>query len=162
VALKLMKKELAVGDEAERRRVRLLREAHALALISHPNVVRVFDTGAIEGRVYIAMELLDGGSLREWLRGRPRSMQEVLAVFSAAGQGLAAAHDMGLVHRDFKPGNVLVSREGRVVVTDFGLVRLAGVEVPATGQLPAILENPDSGLLGVPLTLPGAVLGTPG
>ncbi|HHH29550.1 MAG TPA: serine/threonine protein kinase, partial [Polyangiaceae bacterium] len=101
---------------------RLSREARALAKLSHPNVVSVFDVGSEGDRVFIAMELIDGSTLREWL-DEVRSRAEVLEAFIEAGRGLAAAHERGLVHRDFKPDNVLVGEDGRVVVTDFGLAR---------------------------------------
>ena len=89
--------------------------------MSHPGVIAVYDAGLVGDRVFVAMELVDGGSLRAWLDQRPRSVRDVLQVFLQAGRGLAAAHRQGLVHRDFKPENVLVGRDGRVRVTDFGL-----------------------------------------
>ena len=101
---------------------RLLREARALAKLSHPNVVSVFDVGTDDDRVFIAMEFIDGPTLRDWLDEAP-SVSDILDVFAEAGRGLAAAHDRGLVHRDFKPDNVLVGDDGRVLVTDFGLAR---------------------------------------
>jgi serine/threonine protein kinase len=100
---------------------RLSREAQAMARLSHPNVVSVFDTGVAAGRLFIAMEFVQGTTLRGWLRAFRRSVPDVLAVYVEAGRGLAAAHDAGLVHRDFKPDNVLVSAQGAVKVTDFGL-----------------------------------------
>jgi eukaryotic-like serine/threonine-protein kinase len=117
VALKLLRPH----RRAEGQR-RLLREARSLAKLSHPNVVSVFDVGTDEGSVFIAMEFIDGPTLREWLAEAP-SAGEIFEVFAEAGRGLAAAHDRGLVHRDFKPDNVLVGEDGRVVVTDFGLAR---------------------------------------
>lgn len=113
---------------------RLLREARAMAQLSHPNVVAVYDVGTWQERVFIAMELVDGGTLKGWLAG-DRSCREILDTFIAAGRGLAAAHAAGLVHRDFKPSNVMVGHDGRVRVTDFGLVRAAGA---------SSAENPDS------------------
>lgn len=103
--------------------LRLLREARAMARLVHDNVVTIYDVGAIDDRVYIAMEFVDGGTLREWLTDRPRTWQEILRVLVAAGRGLAAAHEQGLVHRDFKPDNVLIGTDGRVRVADFGLAR---------------------------------------
>src|SRR5262249_35527848 len=117
VALKLLRTD-RVDPGA---RGRLLREAQALARLSHGNVITVFAFGAIEDSVFLAMELVDGMTLRRWLR-EPRSWRETLAAFVAAGRGLAAAHRAGLVHRDFKPDNVLVGSDGRVRVTDFGVV----------------------------------------
>src|SRR5262252_3011703 len=122
VALKVLRK--AEGDEA---RHRLLREARAMARLTHPNVVTVHEVGSAHGRDYVAMELVDGETLDEWLTAQPRSAREIVAAFVAAGRGLAAAHAAGLVHRDFKPRNVLRRRDGRICVTDFGLAR--GVDV---------------------------------
>src|SRR5262252_3184709 len=112
------------GDSGERR-IRLLREARAIARLSHPNVVTVHDAGTFGDRVFIAMELIDGWTIDQWLRAEPRTWQQVLDVFIAAGRGLAAAHAAGVVHRDFKPQNVMIGREGAVRVMDFGLARLA-------------------------------------
>src|SRR5688572_23177797 len=104
---------------------RMVREAQALARLSHPNVVAVHDAGIADGRVFIAMELIDGDTLDVYLRGRPRDWRAVLAVFVQAARGLHAAHRRTIVHRDFKPSNVLVDRTGRVRVTDLGLARLS-------------------------------------
>ena len=116
VALKLLR------SEHSSRQDRLLREARAMARLSHPNVVAVYDTGMFGDQIFVAMELVSGVTLRSWLDGKP-SWQEVLAVFVAAGRGLAHAHANGLVHRDFKPENVLISTDGRVRVSDFGLAQ---------------------------------------
>ncbi len=103
---------------------RLQREAQAMAKIAHPNVVTIYDVGVFDDRLFIAMALLDGVSLRHWL-STPRSWREVVGVFSAAGRGLQAAHDAGLLHRDFKPENVVVNPAGDVWLTDFGLAKAA-------------------------------------
>jgi serine/threonine protein kinase len=103
---------------------RLRREAQAMARLAHPNVVAVYDAGVDRGRTFVAMERVDGETLTRWLEA-PRSPREILDAFRAAGAGLAAAHAAGLVHRDFKPDNVLVGRDGRIRVGDFGLVRTA-------------------------------------
>jgi len=105
-------------------RDRLRDEARALAKLSHPNIVQVYDVGEMDGEVFIAMELVVGGNLREWMNVEDaRPWAEVVSVFEAAGRGLAAAHGAGIVHRDFKPDNVLVADDGRVRVTDFGLAK---------------------------------------
>jgi serine/threonine protein kinase len=101
---------------------RLLREARALAKVAHPNVVTVHDVGAVDEGVFVAMEFIEGQTLREWLRAE-RDIDRILEVFIEAGRGLLAAHAAGLVHRDFKPDNVLIGDDDRVRVTDFGLAR---------------------------------------
>jgi serine/threonine-protein kinase len=116
VALKLLH-----GGIDEEHTTRLLREAQALAKLSHPNVVQVYEVGEAEGnRTFIAMELVQGRSLREWLaREPPPSWRERVQVYLQAGEGLAAAHARGLVHRDFKPSNVMLRANGEAVVLDF-------------------------------------------
>ena len=121
VALKVM--HARPGAQASDVATRLLREAQALAKLSHPNVVAVHDANALGEVVYLTMELVDGVSLTTWLKQRPRSVDEILKVFIEAGQGLAGAHAAGLIHRDFKPDNVLVGDDGRVRVVDFGIAR---------------------------------------
>ena len=153
IAIKVLRgAEGAMGGSAGR--TRLLREAQAMARLRHPNVVAVHDVGTFGDEVFVAMELVDGASLASWLEAG-HAWREVLDVFLAAGRGLEAAHRAGLVHRDFKPQNVLVGLDGRVLVADFGLAR----------QLDAPLhETPTpapSGMLASPLTRAGDVLGTP-
>jgi tRNA A-37 threonylcarbamoyl transferase component Bud32/tetratricopeptide (TPR) repeat protein len=104
-------------------RGRLMREAQAAARISHPNVVMVYEADTLGDKVYIAMEFVDGHTVGYWLAAKRRSWLEIVDVFVAAGRGLAAAHEKDLVHRDFKPDNVMVSRDGQVRVMDFGLAR---------------------------------------
>jgi len=123
VALKLLRPDRASGEAA---RMRLLREAQAIARLSHPNVVAVHDAGTFGDQVFVAMEFVEGTTLREWLREERRPWREVVARFVLAGRGLAAAHAAGLVHRDFKPDNVLLGRDGQVRVADFGLARPVG------------------------------------
>ncbi len=132
---------------------RIEREAMALARLSHPNVVVVFQVGEIEGRVFIAMEHVDGGTARAWLAAQPRTTREILALYAAAGDGLAAAHAAGLIHRDFKPDNVLVGGDGRPRVADFGLAR-------ATDAQPSS-PRPDGDGEVTLSTQTGAIVGTP-
>jgi tRNA A-37 threonylcarbamoyl transferase component Bud32/tetratricopeptide (TPR) repeat protein len=141
VAIKLLR---ADGTDATQLRARLLREAQALARLQHPNVITVHDVGSVGDLVYLAMELVDGETLAAWLERRPRR-DEVLEKLRQAGEGLAAAHAAGLVHRDFKPDNVLVGNDGRVRVTDFGLARSeAGATAlgPSSPMVSAIAGTP--------------------
>jgi serine/threonine protein kinase len=146
VALKVIKSR--VTDE--RGDQHLLREAEAQAQLQHPNVVAVYDVGTFDDQIFVAMELVDGVTLSTWMT-QPRSIAEILDAFAQAGRGLVAAHAADLVHRDFKPDNVLVDHEGRARVGDFGLAQWA----------PAGLEAPSpagSDILG---TATGALVGTP-
>ena len=124
VAIKLLRP--VQGDEDHGQQRRMLREAQALARVSHRNLVMVFDVGSVRGRVWIAMEYVAGETLEIWLESDRRTCSEIDAVFAEAGRGLAAVHAAGLVHRDFKPGNVIVRQDGTVQVLDFGLAAQAG------------------------------------
>ena len=156
VAVKLL---LRASDRTEAH-ARLTREAQALAKLNHPNVVTVHDVGTVDERIYVAMELVDGTTLTQWLGTRERDRREVLRTFISAGRGLAAAHAKGLVHRDFKPDNVMVGDDGRVRVMDFGLAR--SVEGPGDDgnaeELPTLQSDV---ALDTPLTGTGSVMGTP-
>jgi Tol biopolymer transport system component/predicted Ser/Thr protein kinase len=157
VAIKLLRPDTA-ADPFEGS-ARLLREAQAMARLSHPNVVVVHDVGSVEGHVFLAMEYVRGRTLREWLTKHALRWDEIVSLFVAAGRGLVAAHDAGIVHRDFKPENVLVREDGRVQVTDFGLAHGVRGDEPSSAQAPA---NPNgSGLLGVPVTVTAELVGTP-
>ena len=138
VALKLVRTEA----DTPQYRDRLLREAKAMARLEHPNVVRVYEVGSDRGRLFIAMEFVDGVTLTVWLQER-RGWRDVVAMFQQVGAGLAAVHGAGLVHRDFKPDNVLVDQGGRARVADFGLARIDDHSAP-------------------PLTKTGVMMGTPG
>jgi serine/threonine protein kinase/tetratricopeptide (TPR) repeat protein len=122
IALKLLRNASDEETSAAGRN-RLFREAQALAQLSHPNVVTVHDVDVFEGQVYIAMEFVEGMTLREWLRERPRTWKEIVEKFILAGRGLAAAHEADIIHRDFKPSNVLIGKEGGVRVADFGVAK---------------------------------------
>jgi serine/threonine protein kinase len=131
---------------------RLRREAQALAKLSHPAVVAVHDVGSTDGRIFIAMEFVDGRTLASWRREAPRSIAEVIAVMCEAGRGLAAAHAAGLLHRDFKPDNVMIDRSGRVRVMDFGLARpsVRAQEVRTDREPSAPDATQDGVLVGTP------------
>jgi eukaryotic-like serine/threonine-protein kinase len=153
VALKLLHPVPTIN--LDQQRGRLMREAQAMAKLSHPNVVAVHDVGRVGDQLFLAMELVSGTTLRRWLKDEPRSRDEIIALFVQAGRGLSAAHAVGLVHRDFKPDNVLVDRGGRVRVTDFGLARPLAAETQAS--IAAAVHGPPSATK----TLPGTLVGTP-
>lgn len=164
VAIKVLASDL-MGEES---RLRLLREAQAMARLSHPNVVPVYDAGTFEGRVFVAMEFVQGVTLRGWLDGETRGWTEVLETMRRAALGLQAAHEANLVHRDFKPDNVMVGDDGRVRVLDFGLARstnLASEPEPfdradRADDATADDRNGEKAL-AAQVTSQGAMLGTP-
>jgi len=185
IALKLLRGRTRARTGGSR--VWLLREAQALAQLSHPNVLAIHDVGALGDDIFIAMELVDGQTVRRWISTAAPSPERVVEVYLGAARGLAAAHRAGLVHRDFKPDNVMLSKDGRVRVVDFGLARAAtttgGDFGPAAGgdvspelqveeregetqptsapiSAPSVTPNSED-LLGSPLTQKGVVVGTP-
>jgi tetratricopeptide (TPR) repeat protein len=186
VAIKLLR----LGRQGDDGRVRLLREAQAIAKLSDPNVVVVYDVGTLGEQIFMAMEFVEGHTLNYWMLAGERAWPEVLKIFADAGRGLVAAHEKGLVHRDFKPDNVMVGVDGHVRVMDFGLARsMKDDKASQKTDEPAATEGPvargaiafddvdldstralngvGSSLLrtGVPLsmelTLTGEMLGTP-
>jgi hypothetical protein len=152
VAVKRLR-ELAAASSADRRRARFLREAQLLASLSHPNVLTVHDVGGVDPELYVVMELVDGWPMSRWIsEADPRpDWRRVLDLYLQVGRGLSAAHQLGVVHRDVKPENILVARNGRVLIGDFGLAGLAE----------AATATPDPSSLPTGLTQTGAVLGTP-
>ncbi|MEP6859892.1 MAG: protein kinase [Deltaproteobacteria bacterium] len=142
IAIKVVRR----ASDDEKGRARLVREAQALARLSHPNVCHVYDVGTEDEEVWVAMELIDGVSLREW-----PNRETLLDVLLGAARGIAAAHEAGLVHRDIKPENVLVTRDARAIVTDFGLARGEDIIDPNASTLST---DPH-------LTATGAIAGTP-
>jgi len=156
IALKVVHE---TGADTADRQARLLREAKAIARLQHPNVVAVYDAGTVANHVYVAMEFVDGLTIDRWLAAAPRSWREVLKVFVAAGRGLAAAHEAGLVHRDFKPQNVMIARDGAVRVMDFGLARMTAGEPAAPA--PAAAPPPNGSGAAATVTHAGTIVGTP-
>ncbi|MBZ0236375.1 MAG: protein kinase [Deltaproteobacteria bacterium] len=158
VAVKVVKSHARGSDAIAEVNARMLREARGMARLAHPNVLTVLDVGVVDDGVFIAMEYAAGGNLRSWQSDRSHRWREVLARYCDAGRGLAAAHRAGLVHRDFKPDNVLLHADGRVCVADFGLVGTrhdatnSTTQVPVAGVAPEALQT---------VTQTGALLGTP-
>jgi serine/threonine protein kinase/tetratricopeptide (TPR) repeat protein len=157
IALKLLLS--ARGTDNARAQARLLREAKAIAKLSHPNVIVVYDAGTFEDRVFVGMEFVEGQTVKDWLSEKPRSRSEILEIFTSAARGLGAAHAAGLVHRDFKPHNVMVGKDGTVRVMDFGLARQIGVE--GDPRPPAETQSDVEVKGEVDLTRTGELLGTP-
>lgn len=179
VAIKVM--HVGDGSRAEVHRGRLIREARAAARLSHPNIITIHDVGTLaDGHPFIAMELVEGQTLEQW-QATPRPWREVVERYLAAARGLAAAHEAGLVHRDFKPHNVLLGSHGTLRVSDFGIAAVAQPEEAATAadptgpasataadptgptaaDPPAPAAPPANDLPATPLTAVGEVLGTP-
>ncbi len=149
VALKLVSLAAVTEERAQIARTRLLREGQSLAQLSHPGIVTVYDVGAVPDHVFVAMELIRGQTLRSWLGTKP-SRRHILEAFCDAAAALAAAHRVGIIHRDFKPENVMITADRHVKVLDFGLAGV--VQEPAEFEAFAVTT---------PLTVTGALLGTP-
>ena len=150
VAIKVLPEEFAHDAE---RLARFEREARAVAALSHPNILAIYDFGTEEGVTYAVTELLEGGTLREVLEGDGAPQRKAVEYARQAANGLAAAHGKGVVHRDLKPENLFVTTEGRVKILDFGLAKLAEAEI---GEAPTMAPT-----MGAE-TGPGVVLGTVG
>ena len=148
LAIKLLNEK---GGEDTPHGQRMMREAKALAFLAHPNVVALYEAGTFEGRMYLAMELVEGTTLLRWQEAEARPWQEVVDKYAQAARGLQAAHEAGMVHRDFKPANALLGSDGRVRVVDFGLAR-------ATGGAD---QAPSAPGLDVEVTNTGELIGTP-
>jgi serine/threonine-protein kinase len=151
VAIKLLRERWS--DERSTAE-RLRREAKAMARLAHPNVVAVYDIGETEGQAYLTMELIDGVTVSAWLKEKPRHCRDILECFLQAGRGLAAAHAVGIIHRDFKPDNVLIGRDGRVRVGDFGLAHRSA---PSLGQV----ATASPAALAATVSARGTLAGTP-
>ena len=156
VAIKLLRDGGGLGASG---RARMLREAQSMARLSHPNVVHVYEVGEFRGQIFVAMEYLEGETVRQWLATERRSWRDVLQVYVQAGRGLEAAHQAGIVHRDFKPDNVVVCDDGRVCVLDFGLA-VMGESATASPVVDEGGNLPNDGA-ATSRTATGAILGTP-
>lgn len=160
IAIKLLTISGTVDDPSTPRR-RMLVEARAMAKVSHPNVITVYEVGVVDNEdgeepsIFVAMEFVNGKTLRQWVSDDKPTWSEIVEVYAAAGRGLQAVHSAGLVHRDFKPDNAMRDTDGRVRVMDFGLARDEGIDVPA-GTVPSAAAT----MIGQ-LTKTGALLGTP-
>jgi len=157
VALKLLRATATGGVSPRVATERLLREARAMAKLAHPHVLAVHEVGTVGDEVFVAMEFAAGGTLRTWCAAAERPWREVVGRFVQAGRALAAAHRAGLVHRDFKPENVLLTDDGQVRVADFGLVGVAGRDAADASAAPGDAARP----VDVALTRTGTRLGTP-
>ncbi len=172
VAIKILRSDVGLGTAG---RQRLIREAQAIARLSHPNILHVYEVGQDEGQVYLAMELVRGPTLRQWCTQAGRTPSAIIDMFARVGEGLAAAHTAGIVHRDFKPDNALVGDDGRPRVIDFGLARPradAGPTGPnavlpasASGSAAVVVESALSSsnarMRELDVTVSGTVVGTP-
>jgi eukaryotic-like serine/threonine-protein kinase len=155
IALKLLRSNAEDETERAAATAKVMREAQAMAKLSHPNAVTVFQVGIQGSAVFIAMDFVDGMTLTAWLKKEPRPWRDIVKVLVQAGRGLEAAHRAELVHRDFKPDNVLIGHNGDVRVTDFGLAR-------QLGSMPVIQLNPtDAPIQLSTMTMTGQIVGTP-
>ena len=148
VAVKLLHRDPTTDGASLRSR--LLREAQAMAKLSHPHVVTVYDVGDVGDQIFVAMELIEGMTLTDWRKAGQRSQREILDVFVQAAQGLDAAHKVGLVHRDFKPDNVMIGVDGRARVTDFGLARPVFAIPVSEGNQPGMHHTRAGTMVGTP------------
>jgi serine/threonine protein kinase len=158
VAIKLLRDDRCVRPDSQ---ARFLREAKAMARLDHPNIVHIYEVGMHAGRVFLALEYVEGRTLREWVEQERPPLEDIVRRYLEAGRGLAAAHAAGLMHRDFKPDNALLGRDGRVRVVDFGLARSTRgtdsyqtLEGATPGLRDALAQGPDLlatiGLSGTP------------
>ena len=155
VALKVLPQELAQHPE---RRSRLLREARAAASLNHPNICTIHDVGEADGHAYIAMEVIDGEPLSRRIAGRPLPVEEIVRYGTQLTEALAHAHDRGVVHRDLKAANVMVTPDGRIKVLDFGLAKLMSGDDPSDLTTRETLSGSGSVLGTLPYMAPEQLL----
>src|SRR3984885_7185006 len=127
VAIKVLSDDLA--DAAARRRFQ--REAQMASSLNHPHILTVYDVGEFEGRQYLVTEFVDGGTLKNWIQRQPRNWEDIAQLLTGVADGLATAHQAGILHRDIKPDNILVTTSGYAKLADFGLAKLADASQPA-------------------------------
>ena len=156
IALKLLHAD-ATHDLDSRQQ--LLREAKLMAKVSHPNVAIVYDSSEHQERVFLALELVSGPTLRTWLQDREKTWEALGAMLHAVGEGLVAAHAQGLVHRDFKPENVLIGADNRPRVIDFGLARPSSLSSSVPTSAPLSLDATTGGSPAT--TVADGIAGTP-
>src|SRR5262249_36758427 len=149
-AIKVLPAELASDAE---RLARFEQEARSASALTHPNIITIYDVGTADSTSYIAMELVDGKTLRELVAAGPLPVRRLLPIAAQIADGLAKAHEAGIVHRDLKPENVMINRDGFVKILDFGLAKLAAPRADADSQLATLVG---------PGTRPGMVMGTVG
>ncbi len=159
LAIKIVRPDAGGSSGSGETGARLMREAQALAKLSHPNVVAIHDVGTLGDALFIAMEFIPGQTLRHWCAAPARGQEEILDAFVQAAKGLAAAHKIGIVHRDFKPDNVLVGDDTRVRVLDFGLARTQVHDISL--EQTAAPASPPAMMAAGDLTQTGAIMGTP-
>ena len=161
VAIKVLRADLIEPERRQEHAARLLREARMLAAVYHPNVLNVYDVGMFEGQVYMAIQYIEGSTLREWIRETSPGWRLILEVYLKVGEGLAEAHKQGLVHRDIKPDNILMDPSGRAWLADFGLACAIGAELVVEAVADEDVVDDEAGLLRSMVTRTGAVVGTP-
>jgi len=167
IAIKLLRAGLGETDKTKSAPLRLMQEARSMARVSHPHVIAAHEVGMHDDRVFLVMEWVDGVTLDQWLKAKPRPWRDVVRLFMKAGAGLAAAHEAGVLHRDFKPHNVMVTSHDEPRITDFGLARAVGLNLGSNVHESSGVAG-EATSVGVPtsplpmaLTQTGALIGTP-